>query len=437
MNPEEISNFSPVLLREIELSQPLLDIHLVHPTSGKRYTRAQVLVRIYTFPIGHINIERPSGEINAELLSELIWKELQSEITRYLKDNNLPVIDRLETSGLSKIGVPRYTQAREQILRDAPFVSVIVTTRNRPDSLEVTLRSISAVKYPRFEIIIVDNAPSNNDTAELIEQLSSEFNNLRYIRENQKGLCRARNRGMDEARGAITVYTDDDVLVDPDWLTALVQGYSYGDNVACVNGLILPRELETPAQVWCEEHGGFGKGFAPLIFDLTKHRPDDPLFPYRMSMFGAGANMSFKTEILRQFGGTDPALGVGTPTRSAAEFTPFYRVITNNYQIVYRPDAILYHSHHEQYERFRDQFYGYGVGFSAFLTKIIIEDPRAFFGLLKRVISGLLFIFSPKSPRHAKKKAGYPKELNRLELLGMLYGPIAYFQSLYLLQKNK
>ena len=265
----------------------------------------------------------------------------------------------------------------------------------------------------------------------------TEFKNLRYIRENLVGLCRARNRGMEAARGVITVFTDDDVLVDQDWLTALVQGYSNGDNVACVNGLILPRELDTPAQVWCEEHGGFGKGFVPLIFDLTKHRPDDPLFPYRISMFGAGANMSFKTNILRQLGGTDPALGVGTPTRSAAEFTPFYNVIMNNYQIVYQPNAILYHSHHKQYEGFRNQFYGYGIGFTAFLTKIIIEDPKVILGLLQRFIAILFFMFNPKSPRHAKKKAGYPKELNRLELLGMLYGPIAYFHSLYLIHKNK
>ena len=437
MNPTEITNFSPVLLLEVDLSRPLLDMHLVNPSSGKRYTRAQVLVRIHSSPIGQIYIEHPSGELDVELLSQLIWKNLHPEITCYLKDNNLPLIDRLGTSGLSKLDIPDYIQARGQLFRDAPFVSVVVTTHNRPDSLEETLRSISLVKYPQFEIVIVDNAPSNNDTAELVKRLSSELKNLRYIRENRAGLCWARNCGLEVARGVITVFTDDDVLVDTDWLTALVQGFSNSDNVACVTGLILPRELETPAQVWCEEHGGFGKGFIPQIFDLTTHRPDDPLFPYRLSMFGSGANMSFKTDILRQFGGTDPALGAGTPTRSGAEFPAFYNVIMNNYQIVYRPDAIVYHSHHEQYERFRGQFYGYGVGFTAFFTKIIIENPRTILGLLQRLMYGLHFIFSSKSPRHAKKRAGYPKELNWLEFLGMLYGPMAYFRSWYLVRKSK
>ena len=437
MNPVEIADFSPTLLLEIDISKPLSDMYFVPSNNGIHYTRAQVLVRIHTSPIGYIHIERPSNELNAEMLSQLIWDELQPEITHYLESNNLPVINRLGTSGLSMMEVPDYIQFREQLLRDAPSVSVVVTTHNRPDSLEETLRSISAVNYPQFEIVIVDNAPSNDDTVNLVRQLSSELKNLRYIREDRVGLCWARNCGLDAARGVITVFTDDDVLVDPDWLTALVQGFSNGDNVVCVTGLILPRELETPAQVWCEEHGGFGKGFSSQIFDLTTHRPDDPLFPYRLSMFGSGANMGFKTDVLRQIGGCDPALGAGTPTRSAAEFPAFYNVIMNNYQIVYRPDAIVYHSHHKQYESFRRQFYGYGVGFTAFLTKSIIENPANIFGLLKRFMYGLFFIFSPKSPRHAKKKADYPKELNRLELLGLLYGPFAYFRSMYLVRKNK
>lgn len=437
MNPVKIADFSPILLLEVDLSQPLSDIYLVNSNSGKRYTRAQVLVRIYTSPIGHIRVEDPFGKLDAERLSKVIWDELQPEITHYLKNNHLPVMDRLGTSGFSELESPGYFQSREDLLRDTPLVSVVVTTHDRPESLEETLRSISRVNYSKFEIVIVDNASSNDDTVDLVKRLSSELKNLRYIREDRVGLCWARNCGLEAARGTITAFTDDDVLVDPNWLTALVQGFSNGDNVACVNGLILPRELETPAQVWCEEHGGFGKGFTFRIFDLTTHRPDDPLFPYRLSMFGSGANMSFKTDILRQFGGSDPTLGAGTPTLSGAEFPAFYNVIMNNYQIVYRPDAIVYHSHHEQYERFRRQFYGYGVGFAAFFTKIILENPRIILHLLQRLVYGLFFILSPKSPRHAKKEAGYPKELNRLEVLGMLYGPLAYFHSLSLVRKNK
>ena len=104
---------------------------------------------------------------------------------------------------------------------------------------------------------------------------------------------------------------------------------------------------------------------------------------------------------------------------------------------MYRPNAIVYHLHHQQYEKFSQQFYGYGVGFTAFLTKIIIENPKVILDLLKRLKPVLFFIFNPKSERHKGKREGYPKELNRLELLGMLYGPIAYIRSRYLMRMHK
>ena len=45
-------------------------------------------------------------------------------------------------------------------------------------------------------------------------------------------------------------------------------------NVACVTGLVLPLELETPAQVLFEEFGGFNKGFTRRVFDLTENRAE-------------------------------------------------------------------------------------------------------------------------------------------------------------------
>lgn len=437
MKPVDTFDSLPILLLEIDLSQPLSEICLARPGSGKTYVRAQILVRVHGIPLGIIRVESPTGRLSAEMLAQLIWNQLRPEIVRYLNENLLPVVHRLGTAALSAPQVPARIQARAQLLQQAPSVSVVVATHNRAASLETTLRSISAVKYPQFEIIVVDNAPGNDETAGLVNRMAVELTNLRYVREDRVGLAWARNCGLEAARGVYTVFTDDDVLVDPDWLAALVQGFGDGDHVACVTGLILPRELETPAQIWCEQHGGFGKGFVPRVFDLTEHCPADPLFPYRLSMFGSGANMSFKTDIVRQLGGCDPALGAGTPTRSAAEFPLFYNAITNGYQIVYRPDAIVYHSHHEEYQQFRQQFYGYGVGFTAFLTKCVIENPRVIPGLLRRLVHAVFFLFSPRSPRHAKKESGYPKELNRLELLGMLYGPIAYYKSWRLVHRGK
>ena len=58
-------------------------------------------------------------------------------------------------------------------------------------------------------------------------------------------------------------------------------------------------ELETEAQAWIEQFGGFSKGFARHTFDLSTNRPKGFLYPYTAGMFGSGANMTFKTSALR------------------------------------------------------------------------------------------------------------------------------------------
>lgn len=425
---DEQADFQPILLLEVDLASPLADLSLISPATGEHYTRATVLVRAYTYPIGEVHITLDDGVMPAAGLADLIWRELKPEITAYLTRYGLPTVERLDAAALSELPTPGYMKEREALLADSPFVSIVVTTRNRPGVAE-TLRSLMALDYPNYEIVVVDNAPTTYTADQLVAELCTEFPNMRYVREDRAGLCWARNCGLDAAQGEITVFTDDDILADADWLTALVEGFSAGDNVVCVTGLIQPRELDTPVQVWCEEHGGFGKGFTPKIYDLDENRPDDPLYPYRLSMLGSGANMAFKTEVLKALGGTDPALGAGTPTRSGAEFPPFYKVIKNHYQLVYQPGAIIYHSHHREYERFQGQFYGYGVGFGAFLTKCILEDPRTLFDLMRRLPYGLFFLLSPNSPKHESKTATYPRELDRMELKGLFYGPIAYLRS--------
>ena len=46
-------------------------------------------------------------------------------------------------------------------------------------------------------------------------------------------------------------------------------------------------ELETPAQIWIEQYGGFHKGFEPRLYDLQEHRVTHPLYPYTAGTFGS------------------------------------------------------------------------------------------------------------------------------------------------------
>jgi Glycosyl transferase family 21 len=98
-------------------------------------------------------------------------------------------------------------------------------------------------------------------------------------------------------------FTDDDVMVDEQWLKRIVQAFAGDESVACVTGIIAPRELDTLPQQWVEGNVTYDKGLQRRTFDMNSHCTTDPLFPYTASTFGSGANMAFRMSFLRDRGG--------------------------------------------------------------------------------------------------------------------------------------
>lgn len=422
-------DFEPILLHEVELSQPLAPVPATRAGTGHTYRRALVLVRLYTQPLGLVSLALEPGGLSADTCARQIWAALYKEINAERAYNVQPAVGGLDANGITPAAQPRRVAEREQWLRRAPFVSVIIPTHERAGSLEACLRSLLALEYPHYDVIVVDNHPRTSATEALVRRLAGASGKLRYVREDAPGSSVARNRGVTEALGEIVAFTDDDVLVDRHWLTEIVRAFEAGNNVACVTGLTLPAEIETPAQLWFEQYGGFSKGFHQQIFDEAAHRPDDPLFPYTAGKFGSSANMAIRTDVLRWLGGFDPALGAGSPALAGTDIALYYRVITRGYQLVYTPNAIVHHYHRRDYARLKRQIYNYGVGLTAFLTKCILEEPYRAVDLARRIPRGLWYTLSPRSPKNRKKARSYPRELSRLELKGMLYGPIAYVRS--------
>lgn len=309
------------------------------------------------------------------------------------------------------------------------MISVIVCTRDRAEKLAACLPSLLALQYPLYEVIVVDNAPRTTATADLIASHYSDEPKVRYIREDKPGLSNGRNTGVSIAQGTIIAITDDDVVVDPHWLSEVVAGFQLGPNVACVTGPIYAFELETPAQILIEQFGAFDRGFTARLFDLNENRSDSHLFPYSAGIFGSGANISFRADILRALGTFDPALGAGSLAMSGEEFAVFVQLLRRGYQIAYVPGAFMYHHHHREYNVLKQQIYGYGVGLTAYLTKCILDDPSVLLDILLKIPAGLWYVLYPRSAKNRKKGTVYPRELNRLELQGLIYGPLAYMRS--------
>jgi O-antigen biosynthesis protein len=59
----------------------------------------------------------------------------------------------------------------------------------------------------------------------------------------------------------------------------------------------------------------------------------------------------------------------------------------------------------------------------------MITQPRQLPDFIGKLPRGLLFALNPRSQHHAEKRSGYPAELSRIEIMGLLSGPPAYLLS--------
>ena len=142
-----------------------------------------------------------------------------------------------------------------------------------------------------MKILVVDNAPSNTRTAEIVAQYP-----FKYLCEPHIGLNNARNYGLHAATYPIVAYLDDDTVADSNWLTALLEPFA-SPEVACVTGLVMPLELETPAQEQFEIYCQHRRDFVRRVI----HHSSDPTGCGRGSRIGA--NMAFRRELLLHLGG--------------------------------------------------------------------------------------------------------------------------------------
>jgi peptidoglycan/xylan/chitin deacetylase (PgdA/CDA1 family)/GT2 family glycosyltransferase len=426
------ASFEPAAMLEVEISRPFALDAPINPRTGDKYRRILALTRLHSYPLGLIEWWPDGGSASANQLSQRIWEALGPKINAHLRDDGLPEVVALGPEGLATAVTPPCLEAREASLAHAPFASVVIPTHNRPQQVAALVHSILASEYPpdRYEIIIVDNAPSTSATAQVVSQRFEHTNQVRYVREDRPGSSNARNRGLASAHGEIVVFADDDELVDAHWLSEMVRGFDGPIEVGCVTGLVVPMESETMAQGWFEQFGGYCKQqYARRIFNLTDQRDPSPLYPYNVGIFGAGGSMAFRRSILLGIGGFDPALGPATPTLGGEDVDTLLRIVLEGHAVLYEPAAIVRHPPHRQYAQLRDQIRGYGTGIAACLFKTMITKPRLLPNFIGKLPRGLLFALSPRSPHHAGKRAGYPRELTWLEFRGVLYGPVAYARS--------
>ncbi|MGB6456607.1 MAG: glycosyltransferase [Streptosporangiaceae bacterium] len=416
----------PILIRELELTEPISDIAVPARSDGTRYQGVRLLVRIQHIPVGYAFLALEA--LAAASAAHEVWRQLGDAINARRSRHGLPTVTALPVAGLA----PEPLLTEEITTR--PFVSVVMNTRDRPDSAVATVRMLTALCYAPYEVVVVDNAPSSDQTRKAIEAEFGSDTRLRYVCEPRPGSSFAKNRGVAESSGAIVAFTDDDVIVDPRWLDGIVRGFCQADDVACVTGLIPTARLDTTAQLYFDKRQAWGTAFDRRIFDLRENRDESPLYPYSAGVFGAGANFALTRAALANLGGFDEALGAGTRCGGGEDLEMFMRTILAGHKLVYEPSAVVAHIHRASPEDLARQMRTYGSGATAALTAVLLHHRRARRELPRKIIIGAIRL--TRAGERTKDDATLPPRMLARERTGMLLGPWLYLQTRFRLRRH-
>ena len=386
-------------------------------------------------PVTLVNLELEDSFSNVALganAGDRLWVEIVKHgqivgvVETVAEDVGLPFSQIEELSNeFAHVEPPSWLSISDDLL---PRASVVVPTMHRrTQELAQTIKSLLELDYPDFEIILVDNRPGN-DNPPILE--FSETGRVRVELEPTKGASSARNHGIEVSSGEIIAFTDDDVIADRNWLRALGAKFAMEADVDAIGGMVRPTKLDTKAQLWFEEfYGGFTSSYHARKWSMEIIGDSDPLFPYSAGHFGAGCNMAVRRSAFELHGGFDPRLGIGTKAKGAEDLTVFVKILLGSGVVAFEPAALVRHSHRRTSHEFMIQVFGYGTGYTAMLTSLILEDHRRFWAILKRAPIGLRMLVLPTEQRSPSASTSYPRRTQIYQLIGMAYGPFAYLRS--------
>ena len=212
-----------------------------------------------------------------------------------------------------------------------PTVSIIIITRNRPFLLRHAIKRVLAQPYPHKELIVIDSS-SNNES----EQVIAEYPEVLYVRLHGQRHNRpqARNKGFAISSGEIIAIIDDDSMVQPSWLEALVDTYR-DETVGAAGGRI----IHVP-EPYCDQETGSpilairssGRAIIKNIGSVSTDQVEADWL--------SGCNMSLRRKALEQVGGFDPAY---TLTNTREDMDLSFRVKKAGWRVVFNPAIAVVH----------------------------------------------------------------------------------------------
>ncbi len=217
------------------------------------------------------------------------------------------------------------------------MISVIVCTYNRQKYIGACLEHMAnqSASSDQYEVIVIDNN-STDETARIAAQAIEQHPEvtINYFLEKSVGLSHARNRGIQEAKGDILSFIDDDAFADHGYVKAIGDYFADHQEVSAIGGKIIP-EYEDQEPQW------MSKFLLPLVAAVDM---GDKPRPFPGSKFPIGANMAFRKSVFTQLGTFDPALGrIANELGAGEEKDLFIKLKSADQQIHYVPTVLVRH----------------------------------------------------------------------------------------------
>lgn len=400
-----------------------LDDGHIEQVSGRaiaQHAIARVMIRIHGAPLGYIETPLyPTGTLSSRVVAAA-----EVTLVRQLRQHRDSDDAGDKPSWAAQVTCPRNFPALA-----GTGLSVIVCTRDRPAPLSQCLRALQLLEYEPLDILVVDNAPATDATQSLVEQLTLDDPRIRYSREPNPGLSRARNHGLAAAKYDLVAFTDDDIVVDRQWATAVVAGFTADPETVCVTGLVASRSLETNSERYFDSRYPWGEAFDARRYDLITHRDQSPLYPFKAGIFGTGANFAVRRDVVDHLGGFDPLLGAGGLGRGGEDLDMFLRIILAGGRLCYLPAALVWHQHRADESELAEQVYSYGHGLGAYLAKRLLTHEMPIATLARSLAQSKVMARHMREASNASQMKTRGRRLAANEAWGILAGAYRFYRA--------
>ena len=174
-------------------------------TAGRPYDEARLLVRIGGEPIGFVTVSLGAVTLSRVAILHAIRRELDAAVKAEVTRQELVGANPINGAGIADISWQELGMEQQQPIS----VSVVVCTRNRASALPGCLESLKTLRHEALEFIMVDNAPADGSTHELVMRMAKEDSRFQYVRETHQD-SPMRVTGGWRTRRTDLAYTDDE-----------------------------------------------------------------------------------------------------------------------------------------------------------------------------------------------------------------------------------